>query len=323
MVSQRMGQVVTFYSYNGGVGRTMALANVAVLFAKLGYKTLIADWDLESPGLEFYFRDFLDVEAISRKRGLIDVLDDGRKNESSGTSEAVSWEDAIIEIEIPDAIEPVHLMTAGRRNDRSAYFDKISGFDWADFYQQKGGFLIERLRTAWKEAYDYVLIDSRAGATDTSGVCTIQLSDMLVLLFASTDQSLSGAIDVAKKARSARQDLPFDRASLTCIPVPSKFNTEENIRTSQEWLDRFLRNLGSFYDNWLPRSIDRRYFLESTAIPYSSYYSFGEKLPVSEKGVEASPQLCHAYENLASIIRNDLSFVGHLVARRLTPIELI
>lgn len=30
-----MGNIITFYSYQGGVGRTMALANVAVLLAQL------------------------------------------------------------------------------------------------------------------------------------------------------------------------------------------------------------------------------------------------------------------------------------------------
>ncbi|PJF38834.1 MAG: hypothetical protein CUN54_10000, partial [Phototrophicales bacterium] len=50
-----MGQIITFYSYKGGVGRTMTLANVAVLLAQWGYKTLIIDWDLEAPGLENYY----------------------------------------------------------------------------------------------------------------------------------------------------------------------------------------------------------------------------------------------------------------------------
>ena len=52
-----MGQIYTFYSYKGGTGRTMALANVAVLLAKWGYGVLIADWDLEAPGIEYFFRD--------------------------------------------------------------------------------------------------------------------------------------------------------------------------------------------------------------------------------------------------------------------------
>src|SRR4051794_13247188 len=44
------GLVYTFYSYKGGVGRSMALANVAVLLARSGKKVLVVDWDLEAPG---------------------------------------------------------------------------------------------------------------------------------------------------------------------------------------------------------------------------------------------------------------------------------
>ena len=47
--------VVTFYSFKGGVGRSMALANVAELLAGYGYRVIVCDWDLEAPGLERYF----------------------------------------------------------------------------------------------------------------------------------------------------------------------------------------------------------------------------------------------------------------------------
>jgi len=41
---------VTFYSYKGGVGRTLALLNVAALLAEHGRRVLIVDLDLEAPG---------------------------------------------------------------------------------------------------------------------------------------------------------------------------------------------------------------------------------------------------------------------------------
>jgi len=51
------GTVVTFYSYKGGVGRSFALANIAVLLARWGHRVLTIDWDLEAPGLERYLMD--------------------------------------------------------------------------------------------------------------------------------------------------------------------------------------------------------------------------------------------------------------------------
>ena len=51
------GTVLTFYSYKGGVGRSMALANVAALLSLLNFKVLCVDWDVEAPGLHLYFLD--------------------------------------------------------------------------------------------------------------------------------------------------------------------------------------------------------------------------------------------------------------------------
>ena len=36
-----MGSIVTFYSYKGGVGRSMAVANIALLLARRDLKVLV------------------------------------------------------------------------------------------------------------------------------------------------------------------------------------------------------------------------------------------------------------------------------------------
>ena len=41
-----MGQVITFYSYKGGTGRSMAMANVAWILASHGKRVLAMDWVL-------------------------------------------------------------------------------------------------------------------------------------------------------------------------------------------------------------------------------------------------------------------------------------
>jgi predicted acylesterase/phospholipase RssA len=47
--------IFTFYSYKGGVGRSMALANVAETLHEKGLRVIMIDWDLEAPGLETFF----------------------------------------------------------------------------------------------------------------------------------------------------------------------------------------------------------------------------------------------------------------------------
>src|SRR5436190_12326009 len=46
--------VVTFYSFKGGTGRSMALVNVAAELVKSGQTVLIVDFDLEAPGLDTF-----------------------------------------------------------------------------------------------------------------------------------------------------------------------------------------------------------------------------------------------------------------------------
>ena len=74
MSEPRKGQVVTFYSYKGGTGRTMALANVAWILAAAGKRVLVADWDLEAPGLHKFFRPFLDIDTVADAKGVIDLI---------------------------------------------------------------------------------------------------------------------------------------------------------------------------------------------------------------------------------------------------------
>src|SRR4051794_24365192 len=68
--------VYTFYSFKGGVGRSMALANIAELFYDRGLRVLIIDFDLEAPGLERFFdHSGLTLVEARNHRGIIDLLD--------------------------------------------------------------------------------------------------------------------------------------------------------------------------------------------------------------------------------------------------------
>src|SRR6059058_3441452 len=68
------GRIVTFYSYKGGTGRSMALANVGWILAAAGKRVLMIDWDLEAPGLHRYFRPFLIDPDLAASDGIIDFV---------------------------------------------------------------------------------------------------------------------------------------------------------------------------------------------------------------------------------------------------------
>jgi len=300
-----MSQVITFYSYKGGVGRTMSLVNIAVLLSSWGKRVLIVDWDLEAPGLEHFYSSFFDVDLIKERLGVVDLLDG---NLSS------NWQDSVIPIQINDSKEPIHFISAGKRDEE--YFAKVQNFNVESFYEQGGGAFIEQLREEWKSKYDFVLIDSRTGVTEIGGICTVQLPDLVVLLFTATQQGFSGTLDIALRASKAQQRLPYDRQKLIFMPVLTKFDTQTEFKLSQEWLTKFSDELEFIYRDWLPKNIKPRVFLEATKIPYVSYFSFGEKLPVLEQSAADTAGLTYAYENLAALIANQLNEVNALLVSR-------
>ena len=51
----------------------MALANVAWILAANGKRVLIADWDLESPGLHRFFQPFMET-GVADRPGIIDFI---------------------------------------------------------------------------------------------------------------------------------------------------------------------------------------------------------------------------------------------------------
>lgn len=233
----KAGQIITFYSYKGGVGRTMALANIATMLSHWGYRVLMVDWDLEAPGLENYFKEYISVEEIAKRKGLIDLLhpDEADKN--------LNWGKIALTIKTSISKTPLHLITAGRRDEN--YYDKVRDFDINAFYEQEDGYQkIEELRNQWKASYDFVFIDSRTGITDIGGICTIQMPDSLVMLFTPTEMGFRGVIDVAQRALAAQQKLAHARYRLTILPIPTRIDSDE-FTLMQQWMDRFsliLRN---------------------------------------------------------------------------------
>ncbi len=186
--------VTTFYSFKGGVGRTMALVNAAVTLAMGGRRVLVVDFDIEAPGL-----DTFDILKPSEEvPGIIDFV---ARYLESGQAPDVS--DFIGECPvIGDQGGSLWLMPSGRKETYAENFNQV---DWGDLYERQDGFLLfEDLRAQWKQVLkpDYVLIDSRTGYTDTSGICTRQLPDAVVVLFFPNEQNLRGLIDVVRGVRA-------------------------------------------------------------------------------------------------------------------------
>ncbi|MFN7926990.1 MAG: TIR domain-containing protein [Blastocatellia bacterium] len=301
------GSVVTFYSYKGGVGRTLALANVGALLCRWGYKVLCVDWDLEAPGLHLYYERW--SQEPSQHQGLVDLIHAqlGKKK--------VSWRQYLTEVKFPDIAQPLALLTAGRQDD--GYVQRLQGLDWETLYERHDfGNFLERMRNEWKKEFDFILIDSRTGITDIGGICTVQLPDYVVLLFTANFQSLKGSLDVVARARRTRNSLPFDRTKLLALPIPTRFEGRIEYEMAQEWLQTFTKELAPLYAEWIHKDVKPADLLNHLRIPYIPYWSFGEKLPVIEKGTSDPEDIGFSLETIAALIAQKFAYTDVLTRNR-------
>jgi MinD-like ATPase involved in chromosome partitioning or flagellar assembly len=185
---------ISFYSFKGGVGRTLALVNVGFELAMTGRKVLLVDFDLEAPGID----TFEELRAPDAQLGLVDYVTDFM---TSGTPPDVSK--YVYQASLPEqARGELRVMAAGRRSND--YGQKLAAIDWQHLYNQMEGYLfIEDLKSQWTEKLqpDYVLIDSRTGHTEVGGICTRQLPDTVVIVFMPNEQNLRGLKHVVDAIR--------------------------------------------------------------------------------------------------------------------------
>ncbi len=283
--------IFTFYSYKGGVGRTMALANIAELFYQAGLKVLMVDWDLEAPGLERFFQNVLDPEEILDHPGIIDMLLEYKKQMAQPKSIAEDEEETLpfenIEQYLISVYPPVPdkgelwLLPAGQRSEGyfSRYANAVLTFDWTDFYQNwEGERYFEWLRQQFNDMADVVLIDSRTGVTEMGGVCTYHLADTVVMFCAPNQQNLNGTYKMAQKftapeVRNSRGGRP-----LSLLVIPARIERAES-KLLDEFQEEFIELFEDFVSQREGIDIQRLWQL---AVPYIPKYAFTEAVAVRE-----------------------------------------
>ncbi|MBW5485404.1 FxSxx-COOH system tetratricopeptide repeat protein [Streptomyces bambusae] len=306
MTTSRDGRIVTFYSYKGGTGRTMALANTAWILAANGKRVLAVDWDLEAPGLHRFFHPFLDPSTLGATTGVIDLIseyawaatspvqraDDWHKDYARIQPHAVSLTPETLGWQFPDG-GTLDFVSAGRQNRE--YSATVSTFDWDNFYDRLGGgHFFDALRDDMKRNYDYVLIDSRTGLSDIADICTVHLPDVLVDCFTLSDQSIDGAAAVARQI-----DERFGDRGITIYPVPMRIDEGEKEKAdagralARLKFDRFPGGLAGD---------ELTSYWGSVEIPYRPYYAYEETLATFGDEAGLNNSLLSAFERLTSVV---------------------
>ena len=274
------GKIITFYSFKGGTGRTMALANVAWILASNGLKVLVVDWDLESPGLHPYFRPFLDPAKVATTPGIIELINDYAWDATQVADPSADWVQGYAQI-MPHAISlnwsffpgsgTLDFVSAGRQN--RDYSAASTAIDWDNFYDRLGGGqFIDALRADMKAHYDYTLIDSRTGLSDIADICTVHLPDILVDCFTLNNQSIDGAAAIGRNVEQR-----YHYRNIQVLPVPMRIDEAEKdkadagLATARARFGK-MRAVMSQYDE--------NDYWASVQIPYKPFYAFEETLAV-------------------------------------------
>jgi len=123
-------KTITFYSYKGGVGRTMALANIAKRMVDLGKKVCILDFDLEAPGIQHKFADYLHTTKV--EKGLVDYV---YQFVESGNV-PINLAEFRYSVQIgTNKTKPIDFIFAGDIYS-SEYWKKLSGISWKELFYQ-------------------------------------------------------------------------------------------------------------------------------------------------------------------------------------------
>jgi len=293
-------KIITFYSYKGGVGRSMALANVAWILAEK-FKVIAIDWDLEAPGLHNYFN----ISEENVKNGLIDLFYDYkdllRKEELPKNEDFLDIDKYLEKVSGNFDSSSLFLLAAGKFDDD--YAKKVNAFDWENFYKNWYGYrFIEYLKEKLGEKADFILVDSRTGITDIGGICTVQMPNLVFLFFSFNRQNILGIKKIFEEIRKSAKLMGKKSPKLILIPSRVEKYLENNLLN--DWADIASQELVEYLVDGQKEETFREY-VEKNLIPYSGYYSFGEKI-VNENDV--NQDLINSYKNLETLILKELDY---------------
>jgi MinD-like ATPase involved in chromosome partitioning or flagellar assembly len=246
----------TFYSYKGGVGRSLALANVAALLVQRGHRVVLLDFDLEAPGLD----TFDEFAGAKEKPGIVEYVAEFQRRQI-----APEIKPFVHAVKLPEHLRGrLWIMPAGRKD--KAYNHLLARTRWAELFNDGlGAPFIENWKLSIEQEFnpDYVLIDSRTGLTEVGGVCTTAFPDLVVMLFGLNEQNVQGTATVARYIREAaverQPQLHFVATPVPNLPAEKKGLLRLRFEAAEKILGVDLRANSIRY--WAPASLTERLFV--------------------------------------------------------------
>lgn len=184
---------VAFYSYKGGVGRSLLAATTARFLAMCGHRVVALDLDLEAPGLTYKFG------LPEASAGAVDVL--------TAILSGSNIPD-LVELTLPVALpgdSGALLVLAAGAAPSTTYWARLAALHQPT-YGSRGGIVEAALelqaRIASELGPDYLLIDARTGVSELGGLATTAMADRVVLVCTRSPESVRGTSAVHQALKS-------------------------------------------------------------------------------------------------------------------------
>jgi hypothetical protein len=238
-------ETIAFYSYKGGVGRSLLLATAARDLASLGKGVVALDFDFEAPGLHYKF-----FGGPSDIGGVVPYL----IATADGTISPPPFEDHMISVLVPaEAGGWLRLMPAGpapRQSYWAALKELGERLKLTDLSGRGFMALLDlQARIADELKPDYLLIDARTGVTELGGLATTVLADTVVCMFVPNSESLDGSLAVVDALKITPR--LANQKQLRVVPVMSRTSTAQSADT-QFWsrVSRLIALVGDDEDQY-------------------------------------------------------------------------
>jgi tetratricopeptide (TPR) repeat protein len=326
------GEVTTFYSFESGTARSVALSNMAVLLAGRQNATvpvLMIDWDTESPGLHHYFDQREPrpgvLEYFQACREHLELLAHGAAAHddvrlAQQVLDAVDWE---LYVERVDHSRPLYLMRAGRFDD--SYGERADRMDWDGLFAACPA-LFRCFGDHMARQFRHVLVDARSGRSAAVSICTTLLPRKLVALFTPNQRSLEGLAGVVTRAIDYRCSNEDEQRPLLVYPLPCSIDSADCERRLQWRRGDPHKGLGG-YQPALEKLLRQSYgmshisldsYLDEVQLQQTNAMSTGEHLSVCPEREGDRFSLTRTFETLLDWVAD-----GHFPWQSHTEVGLL
>lgn len=178
---KKVSNVISGYSFKGGMGRSTTLAYLSYFYYLMGKKVVVLDCDFEAPGITSMF---FKKEKREKKAGVLDYLIDLNLDKPK-------LDNYYLKLEESDNEGNLSLFPSGIDFETFNYINKISKIDFnSKNYTDSFTKLIENINISIKP--DLIFIDLRAGINESNGFILKSLANMNFLFFNSEEQNEDG-----------------------------------------------------------------------------------------------------------------------------------